>query len=463
MTKRVRTTRRLEVWLKDTSVALFVLNVQRRLVFFNVGCEQLTGWTATDVLGQVCDYVTESDARLPGSLLGSLAAPADVWSGQTITTAVALARRDREPVSCVIHFYPLTDAEKKVQAALGIIREATTHSKEQITVSKSQLLHAELAQLRHSLKQQFAEGSLIGRSPGIRRILGQSKLAQKSKVPVLLVGESGTGRQHIARQIHCSSDQSENAFVPLDCRRLPADHLAETLQRLAGSQHAESLQCGTLYLDRIDALPRELQPLIVDLIESKSPGKPRVMAASSLPLEAFVESDDLMSELYFCLTSLTIFVPALRDRMEDMEPLAQFFLEELNRGDSRQINGFHEDVWQQFRRYHWPGNVNELRAVVTAARRECAGPLIEASHLPFGFRIGVNRQTIGPGTRRRSVPLDPLLLRVEREQIELALAEARHNKAKAAELLGITRPRLYRRMEILGIVDDENETDSNSS
>jgi transcriptional regulator with PAS, ATPase and Fis domain len=454
MTKRVRTTRRLEVWLKDTSVPLFVLNVQRRLVFFNVGCEKLTGWTAADVLGQVSHYVTESDPHQPDAVMASLAPPAEIWSGHSATTPVLLAHRERDPISCVIHFYPLTDADNKVQAALGIIRESQP-ANEQPSISKSQRLHVELAALRHSLRQQFAEGSLIGRSPAIRRVLGQLKLAQQSTLPILLTGEAGTGRQHLARQIHYSSDRGQSIFVPLDCRRLPAEHLAQTLQRLMGIKGDEVLQPGTVYLDQIEALPRELQKMIVELIESKHPHKPRIMAASQRPLEPFVESDELTSDLFFALTPLTIVVPPLRNRPEDLEPLAQFFLEELNRGDSRQVNGFHDNVWHQFRRYHWPGNVNELRRVVTEARQQCPGTIIETDHLPFGFRTGVDGQSIGPATPKRTVPLDPLLLQVEREQIELALAEARHNKAKAAELLGITRPRLYRRMEILGIVDEE--------
>ena len=124
MTKRVRTTRRLEVWLKDSSVPLFVTNIQRRLVFFNVGCERLTGWKSEDVLGKISDYATQPNAHLPDAVLASLAVPADVWNGRPTTAPVSLARRDRDPLSGVIDFYPLTDAEQTVQAALGIIRES---------------------------------------------------------------------------------------------------------------------------------------------------------------------------------------------------------------------------------------------------------------------------------------------------------------------------------------------------
>src|SRR5437016_2244980 len=124
MPKRIRTTRRLEVWLKDTSVALFVLNSQRRLVFFNAGCEQLTRWTPSDVLGRVCNYLTEPDAADTSALLASLAPPNSVWTGQMTTVAISVARRDSEAIPCKIHFYPLTDVEQKVQATLGIIQQS---------------------------------------------------------------------------------------------------------------------------------------------------------------------------------------------------------------------------------------------------------------------------------------------------------------------------------------------------
>ena len=167
-----------------------------------------------------------------------------------------------------------------------------------------------------------------------------------------------------------------------------------------------------------------------------------------------------MRELFYALTSIVISVPLLRDRPEDLPLLAQFFLEESNRGAEHQVTGFHDDVLQKFLRYNWPGNVGELRAVVIESRSLCRGPTIELEHLPFRFRTGVSAQSIGPVIRRRAEALDPLLLRVEKEQIEMALAESHHNKARAAELLGITRPRLYRRMEILEIVDLDKSNDA---
>ena len=455
MAKRVRTTRRLEVWLKDTSVALFVLNANRRLVFFNTGCQQLTGWTPPDVLGQVCEFVTEADLNSSAALLASLTPPSNVWLGETVSVPASVAHRERGPVASHIHFFPLTDVDRKVQAALGVIQSASANPQSP-GVSISQRLHVELAALRASVRQQIGEGFLIGRSPGMRRVSGQMRLAQESSVPLLFLGEAGTGREQMGRLIHDAGDRGRSSFVPLDCRRLTAQHLESTFKRILESSQANDVQPGAIFLHHVEALPRDLQRLVLSVIELKSPKSPRVMAASLNPLDRLIESDEFLAELHYALTTIVILIPSLRSRPEDLEPLAQFFLEELNRGQPHQITGFHDDVWQQFRRYNWPGNVGELRAVVTEARSACTGPEIETIHLPFRFRTGVSGQTIGPSTRKRSEALDPLLLRVEREQIELALMEARHNKAKAAELLGITRPRLYRRMEVLGIIDNDS-------
>lgn len=436
---------------------MFVLNAHRRLVFFNSGCEQLTGWSATDVLGQVCDFVTETDQDLPAAILSSLAAPAEVWSGQTTTVPVSLARHQLDPLACFVHFFPLTDSHQKVQAALGIIQKelpgTAAHS-----IPNSLRLHAELAALRHTLKRRFLDDSLICCSPGMSRVQGQLKLCQQSSLPVLLIGEEGSGREYLARIIHGGSQSARGDFIPLDCRRLPADHLRATLRRLTAAHQSDAPPPSTVYFDQIAAVPHDIQRQILELIQSSNPSGPRIIVASTRPLEHFVESDDLLVDLFYALTSVSIIVPPLRSRQDDLQPLAQLFLEELNRDQPTQLTGFHDDVWQQFRRYNWPGNVAELKAVVTEAREECTGPLIETRHLSFGFRTGVTGQSVGPAVRKRAMPLDPLLLRVEREQIELALAEARHNKAKAAELLGITRPRLYRRMDALGIIDREQES-----
>ncbi|WP_373649820.1 sigma 54-interacting transcriptional regulator [Schlesneria sp. DSM 10557] len=462
MARRVRTTRRLEVWLKDTSVALFVLNAHRRLVFFNAGCERLTGWVPSAVLGQVCEFVSEADPHSAAALLASLAPPANVWRGDTVTVPAVVAHRELDPVTSQIHFFPLTDTDNRVQAALGIIQSAATPSAAS-SVSTTQRLHVELALLRNSLRKNVGVGALIGQCAGMRRVFDQLQLAQRSSLPLLFVGETGTGREHMARVIHAAGERSDDLFVPLDCRRMPAELLESTFKRILDSHAGAGFLPGTLYLNQIDTLSRDLQYSVLRLIQSENPSAPRVMAAASKPLEPLIESEHYLEEFVYALTPMVITVPPLRSRENDMELLAQYFLEECNRNEPQQVTEIDEEVWERFRRYNWPGNVGELRTVVWEARKTCAGFKIESADLPFRFRAGVSGQAIGPRQPTRVEPLDPLLMRVEREQIELALKTARDNKAKAAELLGITRPRLYRRMEVLGIVDADSAASDNTT
>jgi transcriptional regulator with PAS, ATPase and Fis domain len=203
-------------------------------------------------------------------------------------------------------------------------------------------------------------------------------------------------------------------------------------------------------------LPRDAQTIVADAFRGKESGRGdlRLMASTTLEPQSLVGEERLRSDFFHFLTPLCIAVPPLRYRMDDLRFLAQYLLEELNRGESRQFNGFGDDVWEKFAEYNWPGNVGELLAVIREARAHCNEPLIRVKDLPFRFRTGLDAQSIGPAWRPPVARLEPLLEQTEREQIERALAESRHNKSRAAALLGMTRPRLYRRMEILGIRDE---------
>ena len=457
MPKRTRTTRRLEVWLKDTDLALFVLNAQRRLVFFNRGSERLTGWSAPDLLGQKCDYVSEPDANTPAALLAALAPPPAAWTGSLEQAPGHIPRRTDSPLARIVHYFPLVDAEQEVQAMLGIIA-SVPETPGPRPIPAAHRLHAELAVLRQSVRRHYGDGGLIGRSMSMRRAFEQVKLAQSGTSPVLFVGEPGTGKQHLARTLHYQGPLGKKAFVPLDCR-LPSPDLEETLNRIREDQQADTLRTGAVYFAHIDVAPADFQRSVLEWMRETSTNTVRVLAGTTHPLPPKVESEQFSRELYFALSPLVVEIPPLRERMEDLELLAQHFLEELNRDGSEQWGGLTEEVWRQFRRYNWPGNVGELRQVIAESRTASSGTMVAAEQLPFRFRTGVTAQSMEPVQRPRIISLDQFLEQVEREQIELALAECRGNKARAAEFLEITRPRLYRRMEVLGIADpDPTET-----
>jgi DNA-binding NtrC family response regulator len=462
MKKRTRKRKNLEVWLNASTTPVFLLNASRQIVFFSFGCEQLTGWTADEIVGQASNYDSRSDGPAMEALANSLCPPPEVWAGQELRLPVYLTLRKGESAARLLNYFPLKDEQGQVKSVLGVI-EPIRQPQQRIAVSPAHQLHAELAALRLNLRQRFGIKTLVCRSEPMVRALAQIQLARNSQESVFLQGEQGTGKEHIARLIHYESAARGRAFVPLDCRKLPAWELIQTFRRLFETPPEDdggvpSLQPGTVYLQDVEHMPRDAQERLVAAYREKSSqeaARLRLMSSSTGSLQQAVESDAVRADLFYLLTTLSIELPPLRRRIDDLPPLAQHFLEGLNRGAEKQIGGFAEDVWEQFRKYNWPGNLDELTTIVAEARAACTNTVIGLGDLPFRFRTGLDAQAVGPRIEPQAVPLDPLLLQVETEQIQLALKQSRNNKSKAAELLGINRQRLHRRMQILGIEDRE--------
>lgn len=467
MAKRLRRKGRLEAPLAAAATPVFAVDHRRRVIFFNSGCESLTGWTAEEALGALCNYIAHADPARIDSLAGSLCPPPEVFEGNARVVPATIICRDGSALAQLIHFFPLRGAGDVIEQILGILTPIAKSAR-RVEASPSQQLHAELAALRVTLRQRFGLESLICRSDQMLRVAEQIRAARQTTATVFLQGEKGTGKEHVARALHGLGPTSNRAFVPVDCARLPAFELKQTLRRLFPEEDLQSaeespvpgLQPGSIYLQNVEALPRDLQEFVVQSIATSPPWKAnerRLISGSSGDLRRSLADEVLRRDFYFLLTPIQIEIPPLRSRQEDLAPLAQSILEDLNRGDERQVGGFADDVWEQFRTYHWPGNVDELVSVVVESRGKSTDGMIRARDLPFRFRAGQDAQAVGPPVTTSVAPLEPLLVQVETDEIRRALEKARNNKTKAAELLGITRPRLYRRMQTLGIEDREDE------
>ena len=460
MAKRPRR-RRIDALIQSADSPVFAVDAQRRLMLFNAGCERLTGWSADDVLGVSCDYSSEAEPQTVATLSAALCPPPEVFEGKTAHLPATIVTRIGHSYSRLVHFHPILDDDGAVIFVFGTIREMesmpATHR-----VSASQRVHAELAAARNAVRERYGTSSFLGQGAAMQRVFEQFALARDSRFPVLIVGEAGTGKQHLARAIHAEGSQRVSAFVPIECRRLPAREVRRTLRRLLDTVTEESpvqppaALPGTVYLKDADALAHDAQELLLQEFETERPpnAHPRFIAAVSN--EAFRESLD--RELQFRISTIRIELPALRNRPEDLPLLAQAFLERMNHGADRQLSGFAEEVWTQFEEYRWPGNLAELEAVITGARDSSTGNEIEVGDLPFRFRTGLDAQTVGPPIRPNVEPLEEYLAKIEIDRIEDALRQSRQNKAQAAKLLGMTRPRLYRRMQTLGMDDAEDDS-----
>jgi DNA-binding NtrC family response regulator len=307
-----------------------------------------------------------------------------------------------------------------------------------------QPLPEKLAALRQRQAQWYCLANLDTGSPAMQRVAEQVGLAKRLRIPVLLVGAAGTGKQWLARTIHRESDERENTFVSLDCRRLPVAVLARLLFGTGGWLQRRT---ATLYFAEPAHLPREVQARLHEMFSAAVDGDqplPRVLAGCSNDPAADVRAGRLLDEWYCWLSPMTIQLPPLRERLTDLPALVQRLLQRAGSGREPSITRLTEEASELLRGYSWPGNLCELYAVLAGSCARCQGDVLQAADLPWHLR---------PTTplAERHLPLDHLLEQVERRLIQMALVTAKGNQSRAAEILGVWRQRLARRIEALGI------------
>lgn len=460
MAKRQRRSTGFEAWLNAAQTPMYLLDKRRQVTIFNRGCEELTGWNADEVVGELCDYTSPADDAQLDRLLAGLCPPPSVYDGHHVQAATFLPHKDGVDRSRMLHHFPLSNRDGVIDRVLTFALPLDTPDTVRAAPA-TQRLHAELASLRVSLRQQYGFSSVIAVSDSMHRLLRQVRLTASTSASVHFVGETGTGREHLARVGHNESELRSTSFVPLDCEKLSAVELLATVRRLFDTQPSDApllphLRTGTLFLQRVESLPRDIQGVLVENWNPDEPQFPaRLMTASGFPISELVASEDMLPEFARLCGTIEIAVPPLRERIDDLPHLAQLFLEQRNEGQQRQVEGLSDQTVAELRKYHWPGNTSELRQVVGGALNECDGIIVEPHHLPMRFRSGMDARRTSPMPKLSDMELEPLLTRVESEHIQQVLDACSGNRSEAARILGITRPKLYRRMEQLGMAANQ--------
>ena len=305
---------------------------------------------------------------------------------------------------------------------------------------------------------------IIGRSPAIRAVTEEIARAAASNATVLIRGESGVGKELVARGVHYNSPRRENVFVCLNCAALSADLLASELfghergaftgatERKIGK--FEAAHKGTLMLDEIGEMSPSLQAKFLRVLEGHpfervGGSKPvkvdvRVIAATNRDLERDVAEGHFRRDLYFRLRVLEIVVPALRKRQEDIPLLADYFLKKFNAETGRKIKDFTPEAKDQLLHYLWPGNVRELKNVIERAVVLCRGQEIGPEDLLL-TKLATAGDTESPSSLdEKYAPIS--LDEVERRHIFNTLNHTGWNKSKTASILGIERSTLDRKI-----------------
>ncbi len=459
-TARTASVRRLGQILAQSARPIFVLDADDRILYANSAWESLTGRTPEEMIGLECvptgpivENAADGDLRALGS---SLAPPAEARRGQPASArSLILDRQGRESWR-QIEFWPLGGPSETSRTLLGLVLEA--ESPRLAPESPSHQRRAELATLRAKARARSFRSSFLGDSPAHGRLLDQIEVASAVRTPAWIVAETGSGLRSVASQIHERGSHAASPFLLLDCVALAPDRLEVVLfGAREGSFDPSTATGATIVLKHADQLARDVQARLVGLLASRvsDPRPFRLLAASHDAPEAARALGKLRDDLYFHLTGLVLRIPPLRERLSDLPVLAQNFLELADLPAGRRPIGFSEAAIDALRSYDWPGNLSELARVIEAAGRAAPGELIERDDLPMTIRgeWAAAYPPPRPQGTTNTENLDAILELVERRLIEQALSLSRHNKSRAAERLGISRPRLYRRMKELNIED----------
>jgi DNA-binding NtrC family response regulator len=387
-----------------------------------------------------------------------------------LTLLQKLKETGRPPIVLLVTGHGTVESavEAMRHGAFDYLTKPVDATRLQVLLEKSieqESLSREVNFLRHQLRQKGSFGQLVGQSKGMQEVYRWIELAATSTAPVLVFGDSGTGKELVARTIHDLSNRRNKPFVAINCAAIP-----ETLieSELVGHERGaftgaterrlgcfELADAGSLFLDEIAEMDNSTQAKLLRVLQENNfrrvGGKSeiqvdvRVIAATNrVPADAMSQGQ-LREDLFYRLNVFQIRLPALRERKEDIPLLVRAFIDEFNRQDNRQIRGLTPEAEKTLDRYGWPGNVRELRNVIQRAVVLGGSGLIGAEHLPDN----VLRSTEPP----RAAPMGSIvpIREMERELILRALQETHQDKRRAAALLGISLKTLYNKLAKYGI------------
>ena len=334
-------------------------------------------------------------------------------------------------------------------------------------------LRKEVNLFRRERAQQFSFDQIVGDSPTMREMVNLAhKVAESEVSSVLLQGESGTGKDLVAKAIHYHSARSENPFVAINCAAIPGTLIESELfgyekgaftdAKARKEGMFEQAEGGTLFLDEIGELELSLQAKLLRVLEEGAfrrvgglkdlPLDVRVIAASNRDLKTEGEAGRFRADLFYRLSVIQIDIPPLRERGDDIRVLAEYYMSNFKSRLRKDVTSISPEALSAFRSYEWPGNVRELRNVIERAMILEDGDEITAKYLPRG--LAVDSRARGGAV---SLALDKVRLpaagvsleEVEMSLVRQALERSGGNQTKAAELLDISRDQLRYRMKKL--------------
>jgi two-component system response regulator AtoC len=432
--------------------------VERRIILVVADADATSSSIEDDVAIERVATAAEAIERLVrGDPADAVLAPAGAGALEILR---ACRERDREtPVLVLAASVSVAEASEAIREGAFDYLSATVGAEPLRAAIRRALRQRSLADENRSLRRSLAEkhrlGGIVGQSEAMLQVFKTAARVATTDAPVLLLGEPGTGRELVARSIHDASARAACPFVPVDCAALPEAVLETELLGHAGgpggraSQRGllETAQGGTLYLESIGRAGWAVQAALVRAVEDgvlRRPGTPdlapvriRVVASADGALLRGRLRDDLL----YRLGAVTIAIPPLRERREDIPLLAEHFAAKAARGGRGEIS---PPAMTALHAYPWPGNVRELECAIARALALSSSSVVLVENLPPAVSEALRVPQTSPGATLRASGTRPTLADMERRYAAEILRETGGNKTRAADILGIDRKTLYR-------------------
>jgi PAS domain S-box-containing protein len=431
-----------EIILNSIADGVFTVDLDWRVTFFNQAAEKITGVPAAEALGRPCCEVFRANVCEAACMLRHTLENGKPVVNQTI----AILRADGKEIPISISTALLKDESGEVIGGVETFRDLSL-----------------VAELRRELHQQYRLGDIISKSAAMRKIFALLPDIARSESIVLIEGNSGTGKELVARALHSLSRRAQGPFVAVNCGALPDTLLESELfghtagaftdarrDRLGRFALAEN---GTLFLDEIGDISPALQVRLLRVLEDRSymplgssksvKADVRIIAATHRNLAKLVEDGAFRLDLYYRINVVKISLPSLAERKEDIPLLAEHFIQRFNRLKQKKILGLSHAALAIFMHHDWPGNVRELENAIEHAFILCPAGLIQPQHLPLHLRP---EQQPGP-------PLMGLTLEeIEKRALWEALERHQWRIMATARELGIYKTTLRRKIKRFGLM-----------
>jgi len=423
--------------------------------FLNSAAEKALGISRDELLEQTARY--HGLGQLPKALqqVSDLCPASNVWLGEVATREITLASgADATETSWRGVFYPITDAPDT--EAMVLVRNVVVMLAPPDKfphwgpLQPQEEIHATLQTLRHEYRGRYSVSHLVGISTAMIRVRRLVDLASQSRVPVLVIGEPGTGREQVARTIcYASNSGHTGPVITIEGELMDAEIMQTTIRAFASRcQEDEEAGNASLVLLNAEKLNLGSQTELLHLLDLVGVDL-RILSTSEESLLELARRGQFREDLAFRISTLEIELPPLCDRPEDIPYIAQAVVEELNIPSDRQLQSISAEAIDRLQQQEWPGNLDQLNAMLMAAHHTATGFTLDVTDFPAEVTRGTQKRS--EAKQSETVDLDKALEAYEREILLRTLKAAKGNKTQAANMLKISRARLHRRIEQWGL------------